>query len=89
MQCVCGKRVSVNSIHCAHVATGFMDNVWECEEVWRECHKVLCAKCVEEDMKKRRVFATGCKDREGWRRRMVIGLANPCYQRKFVRIING
>ena len=30
-----------------HVATGYTGDVQECEEVWQECHKVLCAKCVE------------------------------------------
>ena len=30
-----------------HVATGCMGDVWECEEVWREWHRVLCAKCAE------------------------------------------
>ena len=44
---VCGKRVGVNSIHCATCATGYMSDVQECEEVWQEWHKVLCAKCVE------------------------------------------
>ena len=44
---VCGKRVGVNSIYCANVATGCMGDVRECEEVWQEWHKVLCAKCVE------------------------------------------
>ena len=45
---VCGKRVGVNSIHCATcVATGYIGNVQECEEVWLEWHRVLCAKCVE------------------------------------------
>ena len=30
-----------------HVATGYMGNFQECEEVWREWNNVLCAKCVE------------------------------------------
>ena len=28
-----------------HVATGCTGDVWECEEVWQEWHKVLCAVC--------------------------------------------
>ena len=27
------------------MATGYTGNVQECKEVWREWHKVLCAKC--------------------------------------------
>ena len=30
-----------------HVATGCTGDVQECEEVWREWHRVLCEKCVE------------------------------------------
>ena len=33
---------------------------------------------VEEDMKKRGVVQQDAGDREGWRRRAVNGLANPC-----------
>ena len=45
-QCsVCGKRVNVNSIQ--HVATGYTGDVQECEKVWQEWHRALCAKCVE------------------------------------------
>ena len=33
---------------------------------------------VEEDMKKRGVVQQDAGDREGWRRRAVKGLANPC-----------
>ena len=33
---------------------------------------------VEEDMKKRGVVQQDAGDREGWRRRVVKGLANPC-----------
>ena len=29
------------------MATGYTGDVEECEEVWREWHRVLCAKCVE------------------------------------------
>ena len=29
------------------MATGCTGDVWECKKVWRERHKVLCAKCVE------------------------------------------
>ena len=29
-----------------HVATGYTGDVQECEEVWQEWHKVLCAKCA-------------------------------------------
>jgi len=32
---------------------------------------------VEEDMKKREVVQQDAGDREGWRRRVVKGLANP------------
>ena len=28
-----------------HVATGYMGDVQDCEEVWREWHKALCAVC--------------------------------------------
>ena len=28
-----------------HVATGYRGNVQECEEVWQEWHRVLCAAC--------------------------------------------
>ena len=37
-----------------HVATGYMSDVQECEEVWQEWHRAMCAKCVEfhfEDVK--------------------------------------
>ena len=48
---VCGKRMGVTSIHCA---TGYTGDIQECEEVWREWHRALCAKCVElEDEKQR------------------------------------
>ena len=33
---------------------------------------------VEEDMKKRGIVQQDVGDREGWRRRAVKGLANPC-----------
>ena len=33
---------------------------------------------VEDDMKKREVVQQDAGDREGWRRRTVKGLANPC-----------
>ena len=33
---------------------------------------------VEEDMKKRGVVQQDAEDREGWRRRAMKGLANPC-----------
>ena len=33
---------------------------------------------VEEDMKKRGVVQPDAGDREGWRRGVVKGLANPC-----------
>ena len=29
------------------MATGYTDDDQECEEVWQEWHRVLCAKCVE------------------------------------------
>ena len=29
------------------MATGYTGNVQECEEVWQEWHRALCAKCVE------------------------------------------
>ena len=29
------------------MATGYVGNVRECEEVWREWHRVLCANCIE------------------------------------------
>ena len=44
---VCGKRVGVNSIHCATCAIGYTGDVQECEEVWQEWHRAMCAKCVE------------------------------------------
>ena len=31
------------------MATGCTGDVQECEEVWREWHRVVCAKCVEVD----------------------------------------
>ena len=43
---------------------------------------------VEEDMKKRGVVQQDAGDREGWRRRVVKGLANPVLGVKFARIIN-
>ena len=43
---------------------------------------------VEEDMKKRGVVQQDAGDKEGWRRRVVNGLAKPRYQGKFARIIN-
>ena len=30
-----------------HVANGYTGNVQECEEVWQEWHRAMCAKCVE------------------------------------------
>ena len=42
---------------------------------------------VEEDMKKRGVVQQEAGYREGWRRRAVKGLAKPCKQGKFARII--
>ena len=33
---------------------------------------------VEEDMKKKRVVQQDAGDMEGWRKRAVKGLANPC-----------
>ena len=42
---VCGKRVGVNTIHCA--TCGDMGDVQECEQVWREWHRASCANCVE------------------------------------------
>ena len=30
-----------------HVTTECMSNVQECEEVWQEWHRAMCAKCVE------------------------------------------
>ena len=44
---VCGKRVDVNSIHCATCGYWVHGNVQECKEVWQEWHRALCAKCVE------------------------------------------
>ena len=44
---VCGKRVGVNSIHCTTCGYWVLGDVQECEEVWQEWHRVLCAKCVE------------------------------------------
>ena len=29
-----------------HVATGYTGDVQECEEVWQEWHRALCAMCV-------------------------------------------
>ena len=46
---------------------------------------------VEEDMKKRGVVQQDAGDREGWRRRAVKGLANPCYWgkiRQYNTVIN-
>ena len=42
---------------------------------------------VEADMK-RGVVQQDAGNTEGWRRKAVKGLANPCYWRKFARIIN-
>ena len=39
-------------------------------------------------MKKRGVVQKDAEDREGWRRRAMKGLANPCEWGKFARIIN-
>ena len=43
---------------------------------------------VEQGMKKRGVVQQDAGDREGWRRRVMKGLANPRYRGKFARIIN-
>ena len=29
------------------MATGCTGDVQECEEVWRECLRIMCAKCIE------------------------------------------
>ena len=29
------------------MATGYTGDVQECEEVWQEWHRAMCAKCVE------------------------------------------
>ena len=41
-----------------HVATGYMGDVQQCKEVWREWHRALCAKCVElkEEKQLKKVF---------------------------------
>ena len=42
-----------------HVATGYMGDVQESEEVWQKWHGVLCAKCVElEEERQLMSFAT-------------------------------
>ena len=41
-----------------HVATGYMGDVQECEEVWQEWHRALCAKCVELEEEKQLISFT-------------------------------
>ena len=41
-----------------HVAIGYTGDVQECEEVWQEWHRAMCAKCVElEEEKQMMSFA--------------------------------
>ena len=47
MQCVWKEGGCELYPHVQHVAIGCMADVQECDEVWQEWHKVLCAKCVK------------------------------------------
>ena len=47
MQCVWKEGGCELKSIAQHVTTGYMGDVQECEEVWREWHRALCAKCVE------------------------------------------
>ena len=50
---VCVERGWVcTQFNAQHVATGCTGDVQECEEVWREWHRVLCAKYVELEEKR-------------------------------------
>ena len=44
---VCGKRVGVNSIHCATCGYWVHGQCSGVRGSWQEWHRVLCAKCVE------------------------------------------
>ena len=54
------------------MATGYTGDVQECEKVWQEWHRALCAKCVEME-KERQLMNFTLKVRAMWMKFRELG----------------